>query len=428
MELIMYTLRGVAGAIVNPVLMIVLLFLGIMLYLKNKNLVMMQKLILGDNINTPLELTLSQIVLGIIAGAIGSLILSALGIRFWQNSGIIYLFTISIILMFIKPRFICFSYSGSILGAISIIIGLLSMFIPSLKNINMFDIDIVYLMTFIGVLHIIEGFLVMIDGDRGTIPIFSNKNGKIIGGFSFNRYWVLSVALLILSISNNDTSNYITTNMEIPNWWPLISGELSKNLLTLTTISILPLYALIGYSSITFTKGKKEKVLHSGMAILIYGICLSLIAQIAKFGLIFKILVLIFAPFAHELMIRIQRNNENKYEPKFVSDEEGLVVLEVVPDGIADNLGIKPGNKLLSVNNNNVNCESDVLIILKENFYKATFKIKDLQGNVKDIEVSADKGKRLGMLLVPRAIEEQDKVCIQENKFSAILNNIKEKH
>ncbi|MBN1078994.1 signal protein PDZ, partial [Clostridium botulinum] len=62
MELAFYTLRGIAGAIVNPGLMIVLIFLGIILYFKNKNLVMMQRLILGDNINTPLELTLSQIV------------------------------------------------------------------------------------------------------------------------------------------------------------------------------------------------------------------------------------------------------------------------------------------------------------------------------------------------------------------------------
>ena len=428
MDLIFYTLRGVAGAIVNPALMSVLFFLGIVLYLKNRNLVMMQKLILGDNINTPLELTLSQIVLGIIAGAIGSLILSALGIRFWQNSGIIYLFMISVILMFIRPRFICFSYSASILGIVSIIIGLLSNFMPSLKNTDIFNIDIIYLMTFVGVLHIIEGFLVMLDGDRGAIPIFSNKKGKIIGGFSYNRYWVLSIALLMLVLSNNDTSNYITTTMQTPNWWPFISGELSEKLLMLTTISIMPLYAIIGYSSITFTKGKKEKVLHSGIVILIYGICLTLIAQIAKFGLVFKILVLIIAPFAHEMMIKIQRDNENKYEPKFVSDEEGLVVLEVVPNGIADNLGIKPGNKLLLVNNNAVNCEADVLIILKENFYNVTFKIKDLQGNIKDIEVKTGKGKRLGMLLVPRAIEEKDKICVEENKFSTILNNIREKH
>ncbi|AOR24669.1 PDZ domain-containing protein [Clostridium taeniosporum] len=428
MELIFYTLRGVAGAIVNPALMIVLVFLGIILYLKNKNLVIMQKLILGDNINTPLELTLSQIVLGILAGSIGSLILSVLGIRFWENSGIIYLFMISIVLMFIKPRFICFSYSGALLGAISIIVKLLSNFIPLLKNTNIFNIDIIYLMTFIGVLHIVEGFLVMIDGDRGSIPIFSNKNGRIIGGFSFNRYWVLSIAILMLALSNKDTSNYITTTIQTPNGWPFISGELSDKLLTLATISVMPLYAVVGYSSITFTKGKKEKVLHSGISILIYGICLAIVAQIARFGLLFKVLVIVFAPFAHEMMIKVQRNNENKYEPKFMSDEEGLVVLEVVPNGIAYNLGIKSGNKLISVNNNNVNCESDVLIILKENLYNATFTIKDSKGNIKDIPVKTTKGKRLGMILVPRAIKEKDKICVEENKFSDILNNIKEKH
>ncbi|EES49468.1 signal protein PDZ [Clostridium botulinum] len=428
MELAFYTLRGIAGAIVNPGLMIVLIFLGIILYFKNKNLVMMQRLILGDNINTPLELTLSQIVLGILAGAIGSVILSILGIRFWENSGIIYLFMISIILMFVKPRFICFSYSGAILGAISIVISLLSNVFPSLKNTTIFNIDIVYLMTFIGVLHIVEGFLVMIDGDRGSIPIFSNKNGKIIGGFSLNRYWILSVAILVLALSNNDTSNYIATTISTPKGWPFISGNLTNNLLALSTISIMPLYAVTGYSAITFTKSKKEKAIHSGISILFYGICLTLIAQAARFGLVFEIVVIIFTPFAHEMMLKIQRDNENKQEPKFMSDEEGLVVLEVVPRGVAYNLGIKPGSKLISVNNSVVNSEADVLIILKENLYNVTFKIKDLNGIIREIKVKTSKGKRLGMLLVPRTIKEQDKICIKENKFSNILNSAKEKH
>ena len=53
-------------------------------------------------------------------------------------------------------------------------------------------------MTLVGVLHIIEGSLVMIDGSRGAIPVFTNRDNKIIGGFALKRYWALPIAILIL--------------------------------------------------------------------------------------------------------------------------------------------------------------------------------------------------------------------------------------
>ncbi len=88
--------------------------------MKNRRVSIMQKMTVGESLNSPLELTLSQLVLGIVAGAIGSIILSSLGIVFNQNSGIELIFMVSLFLVFIKKRFVCFSYSGAILGLISI--------------------------------------------------------------------------------------------------------------------------------------------------------------------------------------------------------------------------------------------------------------------------------------------------------------------
>ncbi|SFD21840.1 signal protein PDZ [Clostridium uliginosum] len=425
MELLLYTLRAVSGAIVEPALMFTLILLGIILYVKNRKLVMMQRMILGESVNSTLELTLSQIVLGILAGTIVSVILSSLGIMFGQNSGIIYLFGISIILMFVKPRFICFSYSGAILGAISICTTLLSGFIPEIKENMIFNIDILYLMTFIGVLHIVEGILVMIDGDRGAIPVFTNKGGKILGGFALNRYWVLSVAILISVLTNNEAINYITTSIQTPNGWPFIKGSSGINILALASISIMPLYAVIGYSTVTFTKGKREKALSSGKYILCYGIILTLISQIAKFGIFAEVLVIAFAPFGHEMMIKIQRDKEDKLQPKFVSDEDGLVILEVVPKSIAYDLGLRAGNKVISINDKIINSEAEMYVILKESLYNANLKIEDSTGIIKELKVKTNKGKRLGMILVPRMVEEKDKVMIKDNKFSEVLNKLK---
>ena len=161
MELIEYILRTVAYAMVNPTQVIILIALGVMFYKKNKKISMIQRLTLGESINSPLELTLSQISLGIIAGAIGSLIIGFLGVMFSENSGIEFIFIVSIMMIFVRKRFTCFSYSGAILGLVSIILNLLAEKTGTEAYLN---INIMQLMTFVGVMHIIEGVLVSFDG------------------------------------------------------------------------------------------------------------------------------------------------------------------------------------------------------------------------------------------------------------------------
>ena len=179
MELILYTLRTVAYAIVDPMHIFMLIVLGVMFYIKNKRVSLMQKMTIGEIINSPLELTLSQISLGIIAGAIVSILLSSFGVIFTENSGIEVMFMISVLLLFIKKRYMGFAYSGAILGAISIFSNILAELTKTESYIN---VNILVLMTFVGVIHIVEGFLIMFDGGRGAIPVFTNKDNKIIGG------------------------------------------------------------------------------------------------------------------------------------------------------------------------------------------------------------------------------------------------------
>ena len=114
MELILYTLRSLSCVVVQPSLIVLLLIMGIGFYLKNKKLTTLQKMIIGEELTSPLELTLSQIVLGVLAGILCSIVFTVLGVTFTETSGIQLLFLLSIILMFIRPRFVCFSYSGAI--------------------------------------------------------------------------------------------------------------------------------------------------------------------------------------------------------------------------------------------------------------------------------------------------------------------------
>lgn len=426
MNLFMYPLRAVAQAIITPPLSVILIIVSMTLYIKNNKTITMQKIILGGSVNSSIELTLSQIVLGIIGGTLGSILLTGLGVVFKDISDIIFLFLTSILLMFIRPRMICFSYSGAILGMLSIIIKAVSFYITQLSDLKIFDIDILYLMTFIGVFHIIEGVLVMIDGHRGAIPVFTNKHGKILGGYAFKRYWPLSVAVITSGIINNFSLKHLSISMEMPYWWPIIKAQ-EFNIITNTMLSILPMYAILGYSTVTFTRTKREKAASSGIHIVAYGISLIIVAQLARVGLLGEIAVLIFAPFAHEFMLNIQRKNEEKRCVKFVSDEEGLVVLEIAVDSPIRDFGIDIGSKILLVNNTNINSEAEIYPILRKNLNRGILTIKDSNGFVKEFEYKHENNKRLGIALVPRNVNEKDMSSDDSESFKNILKILKDK-
>lgn len=422
MELILYTLRTVAYAIVEPMHIFMLVVLGLMFYSKNKRISLMQKMTIGETINSPLELTLSQIALGIIAGAIVSLMLSLLGIVFNENSGIEIMFMISILLLFIKKRFICFSYSGAVLGGISILVSFLARATNTDSYIN---VNILALMTFVGIMHIVEGFLVMVDGSRGAIPVFSNRNEKIVGGFSYNRYWALPVAIFIAVTSN--ISSVGTSSIATPDWWPIINRPEALLLLSSAIIVAMPLYGVVSYNSVSFTKEKSKKPIYSGIGILVYGVILTLIAQLAQFGIIGQIVVVIFAPLGHELMIRIQNKIEDNGEYLYVTDDNGVSVLEVAPDSPAYASGVRRGDKILEVNENKVLSEVEVFKAVRENFKEISFRVKKISGEIVDLTI-LPKNKRVGMLLVPRMVEADSIFSVDNDDFKKVLEEMKRKH
>ena len=423
MELILYTLRTVAYAIVEPTHILTLVTLGVIFYFKNKKVSAMQKITLGESINSSLELTLSQLSLGIIAGAIGSVILSSLGIVFDKNSGIEFIFLLSIILLFIKKRYICFSYSGAILGALSIIFNLASKLTNTESYLN---INILALMTFVGVMHLIEGILIMIDGSRGAIPVFSNKDNKIVGGYAYNRYWAMPVAILI-SMGLIAGSGDMTVAIETPNWWPLINRKETLAILNTAMIASIPFYGVLSYSSISFTKDKIKKPLYSGIGVLLYGISLMIVSQLAVFGLIGQIIVVIYAPLAHELMIKIQNKMEAKGEYLYITDEEGITVLEISKYSAIFRGGLRRGDKVLQLNNSKPNSEIEILKMLRSNIDKFTLKVKKISGEIVDLTIIPEKNS-LGVLFVPSIVEESKKIEINKDDFKKVLEEMKRKH
>lgn len=438
MNILLGTLRTIAATLLDPQLTIILVILAVLLYKQNKKTTMMQKIIIGDSLNSAVELTISQIVIGIFAGVFGSLLLSYLGVAFDSDSSIFLIFLLSIFFMFWKPRFTCFSYSGAILGFISLFLELVSKVyagvkvnlfgsVVNLSDVNVLKIDIGALITMIAVLHFVEGLLVILDGKRGAIPVFSNKNDKIIGGFALRRNWVLPIALFF--IVSNASSLGTTQNIATPNWWPLLKSSSILKMAKDAAVSMLAYYGVIGYSTITFTKNKEQKVASSGISLIIYSIIIFIIAQLAPLGYIYKLVIIVITPIAHELMLNLQRYFEVNGTPKYVSSDDGIMVLEVAPNSPAFEMGIKSGDLLVELNDKKIIDEHDILNAGKQGLTYISFKLRRGLGKLQEVSYNKfNSESRLGIVFVPKNIPESSvEVHYDENKFKDILDKLKNK-
>ena len=428
MELVISTLRSICSAILFPPSVFILLMLLFVFYNRNKKIALMQKMIVGGSVDSPIELTLSQFVLGVFGGIIGSIILNSFGVVFNENCRIEVLFLTSILLMLIKPRFVCFSYSASLLGIISIILNVMTSLISEFDYISIFKVDILYMMVFVGVMHVVEGILVFIDGHRGAIPIFIKKDNKILGGYSLKRYWAIPMAIMIMGNMINFYGNFNSISLhEIPDYWIKFKSIEQINMLKTFFLCILSFYAVVGYSSVTYTRTKREKARSSGIHIFSYGVLLIIVAQITRIGIWGELLVVIFTPIAHEFMLSIQRKEEKLRSPKFISDETGLVVLEISNDSKLKEFNVDINSRIISVNDKSVESEKDIYSILKKNLFRAVIEIRDLNGIIKKVEYKYDNS-RLGILIVPAYSDEKDNSKLQHKSFKYVLDDINNKN
>ena len=421
MDLIVHSLKSIATAIIEPMHLIMLVIFGVIFYFKNVRIVSIQKMTLGEGINTPLELTLSQIILGILAGAIGSIILSILGVTFSENSGIEFILMISILSLFYKKKYISYAYSAAILATIGIILNIIS---NTIGVKLLLDINVVSLISFVGVIYILEGLLIMFDGSRGAIPVFTKKEDKIVGGFSFSRYWPMPIAILM--IFSNSASGGESIYSNLASWWPIINRESTLALITTAMIASIPIYGILGYSNVTFTQEKKTKSLRCGITIALYGLSVVLVTQLANINILGQIVSIIYVPLVFELIMRYEYRVEKKGKFLYVSDDEGIMVLEVTPNSPAYEVGIKRGDKIIEINGQSIKSEVDILKIARESIFKVPVKIKNNSGQVLEYIIQP-RNKRLGMLLVPKLVKREDIFEIKADDLKNIINELKNK-
>ena len=398
MNLLIETIRGISYALVSPTLSLMLLIIAVIFYFKNKKIALMQKLMLGRSLKSPLEMTLLQILMGILGGVIGSLILSFLGISFENGFFVNIILTVSIVSIMYKNRFMKLPYIVFFLGIIGILINRNAKYLGA--NFN-FSINLTAIAALVSVLAIVEGILIILDGDKGYLPVFAQKNGLLVGGFGFRRFWILPLCLLVF-LGKNDNS-FISEIENIPSYLPFLRDYGDKILMGVLSIGTIASYGVVSYEGVTFTLNKKRKLLQSGSLNIIYGLIILLLAYFLRGSYFLTVVLILLIPFIYLIKSKVEFNLEERREPVYFSKEDSICILDVLPNSIAYKKGIRGGDRIIKIDGNKPKSEKDIFKALKENFYGLEMEVKNIKGEITKYTITSnDRRNALGIVLVPK--------------------------
>lgn len=406
MNLLTEVIKGISYALISPTLSLMLLIIVVIFYFKNKKVALMQKLMLGRSLQSPLEMTLLQILIGIVGGVIASTILAFLGISFENSFFINVILTISIISILYKSRFMKFSYIAVIISIIVVLLDILTRYLG--EDLN-FSINLTGILALIGTFAITEGILIILDGDKGYLPVFTQKNGVLLGGFAFRRFWMIPLCLIIF-LGGND--GYIINEIkDIPTYLPFLNDNLDKILIGALSIGIMASYGAISYEGVTFTTSKKGKLIQSGVINIIYGLVVIILVYVFRESYLLTVILTLIIPFIYELKVKFEYIIEDKRKGIYFSNSNEICILDVLPKSIAYKKGIRGGDRIVNINGQKPKNEKDIFLALKNNIYGVDIKIKNRKNEIRDYTITSEEGRsQFGIVLVPKGVSFEKEI------------------
>lgn len=386
--------------IMNNVNSKVFLIVIIILLIQYKNIGKLEKQILGINKKSTLSRVATSMTLGILGGIIGSIIILSLGVTI-EKSDFTYILILSVVLMMIHPRFVCLSYSGGLVSLLSIA-GFTKVNVPNL-------------MAVVAILHLVESFLILIDGASAKIPIFIERDNKVIGGFSMTKYWGVPFIILVATSTMDNSINTVS----MPTWWPLLSIDIIGNNITYFMTGII---AILGYGDIAVTQYPEEKAKESAKSLVLFSISLLTLSIIANKIHSLEIIVALYAPIAHEVVIYMSRLKERKGVPVFSPVKEGVRILDIMPKSIGEAIKLKPGNIIKSINGKNIYNQKDITYALLSEPKIITIVYKDNNGRIMKKTYKGYKREKDGLGLL--VINQYSSVVMDLKEEVSIIQNI----
>lgn len=382
----------------------IFIFIVYTLYKRNNAL---QRVMYGKKIKySAWDTMASSIVFGLLAGLLGAIIITIGGISFYDPAGLVIIIVISVILMSINARYVCFSYSGGLWCLVVLIISAMikSGFVNGNSTIGKYISgnavrDISGVLAIIAIMHLLEAMLIWIDGHRGALPVFMKKDDRVIGAFILRRFWIVPMIFYILS-----KEAAVTGGVATPNWWPLIKPAMDVNLLKDAIFLASSIVIMMGYSDITTNMEVKRKTRISSLGLALFSVLLLILVMFSTKYYIFKYIAAIFAPIGHEILILVEQSQLKKKKPLWEYTDEGIIILDTIPGTPSEAMGMKSGEVLIGLNSLKIKTLEDAEEILKNYPNFLWVELKGLNGEKRTIEYKdyVNGVRNLGIITVPK--------------------------
>lgn len=382
--------RGFLGIPLTPFFYVAIL----LVYLQYRRQVALERQLFGVRVTAAESQTIRSIGFGILGGILTTLLTSALGVVL-NPTDFLYVWILAVILVFFNVRFICFAYSGGILSFVALILKTLPEYPISwslLANIytDLRALSIPHLLSLVAILHLIEALLVALQGGAGAAPVFlQSKRGRLIGGFFLQKFWILPLAAVVVTGG---------AGLQPPAWWTILP------IAGLQGLQVMPIPAVLGYSGVALSRHPMEKAARTAKYLAIYAVLLLAMSIIgAKYAPPILWLAALFAPIAHELLIKWEMEDEKLRQPLFVNPLQGIRILSVLPGSPAESMELRSGDTIVKANGVPVNTPFDLHFAFNQNPAFIKLEVVDEQGEIRFVGKPRFTGEshNLGLILVP---------------------------
>ncbi|RJQ08315.1 MAG: PDZ domain-containing protein [Bacillota bacterium] len=288
----------------------------------------MQAQLYGKPRRDPLTAIMVSVLEGLGVGIVGSFVMTFFGVSFLPDgSGLMWVLGTALVLMAVNPRLMCFSYAGGLVSLSYLVLGFPDVSVPALMGL-------------VAVLHLMESLLILFTGAAGATPVYLEHKGRQVGGFYLQRAWPVPVSLLILAVvSPADAAQGVA----MPEWWPLLrtSPAILAHPGAVFFLHALP--AALGYGDLAVTCPPEVKARRTARNLAVYSLVLLGLSVAATHYSALVWFTALFAPLAHEAIVRLGSSREMRGQASFVPPETGVMALDVVPGSIAARIGLGPG-------------------------------------------------------------------------------------
>lgn len=216
----------------------------------------------------------------------------------------------------------------------------------------------------LALLILAEGILISRNGSKGTSPkLVIGKRGLVVGIHEVKRLWMLPVFLVIPGES-------LSAPFE---WWPLFSlGEQSYAFI-LVPFSIGFTQHIKGMLPVVSVKNVGQKVVKLGAV-------LTLLSLSGFWYPLTSIVIVALAIIGREIISVRQRIREDNLPFYFSKKNQGVMILGILPDSPAADMGLKVGELVMKVNGSPIHDEESFYKALQQNRAHCKLEVLDING------------------------------------------------